>query len=77
MDLHLNDVPVQIELDTGASVSVLNQATYERISKNGAWPPLQPPQVKLKSYTGEAIPVLVTTTLTARCKAKERDVVVM
>ena len=77
MNLHLNDVPVQIELDTGASVSVLNQAIYERISKNGAWPPLQPPQVKLKSYTGEAIPVLITTTLTARCEAKECDVVVM
>ena len=76
MDLHLNDVHVQMELDTGASVSVLNQATYERISKNGALPPLQPPQVKLKSYTGEAIPVLGTTTLKARYKAKKCDVVV-
>ena len=27
MDLHLNDVPVQMEIDTGASVSVLSQAT--------------------------------------------------
>ena len=43
MDLYLNDVPVQMELDTGALVSVLNQATYDRISKNGAWPPLSTP----------------------------------
>ena len=55
MNISLNDVSVQMELDTGASVSVINKATYDRINVNGSLPPLQAPQVLLKSYTGEAI----------------------
>ena len=70
MNISLNDVSVQMELDTGASVSVINKATYDRINVNGSLPPLQAPQVLLKSYTGEAIPVLGTTTLRARYRDK-------
>ena len=75
MNISLNDVSVQMELDTGASVSVINKATYDRINVNGSLPPLQAPQVLLKSYTGEAIPILGTTTLRARYRDKMCNVV--
>ena len=75
MNISLNDVSVQMELNTGASVTVINKATYDRINVNGSLPPLQAPQVLLKSYTGEAIPVLGTTTLRARYRDKMCNVV--
>ena len=41
-----------MELDTGASLSLLNKATYEKI------PGLQPTDVQLKTYTGEVVQIL-------------------
>ena len=47
----VNNAPVQMELDTGASLSLLNKANYEKISGLQ----LQPTDVQLKTYTGEVI----------------------
>ena len=48
-----------LELDTGASVSVICEKTYEMICKESAADPLlQQTDVKLKTYTGEAITLL-------------------
>ena len=51
----LNDVPTDMEFDMGASLSVINQTTYSQISRGGS---LQKTEVKLKTYTGESIPVI-------------------
>ena len=55
-----------MELDTGASVSVLSNTTYLDLQRQGHALPLQPSPVKLKSYTGDTIPVLGCTTVQAR-----------
>lgn len=66
MDLLLSDIPIQMEFDTGASVSVINQATFERVNLKGTLLSLGLPQVQLRSYTGESIPMVATITLRAR-----------
>ena len=49
---------LQMELDTGAAVSVMSEATYKAVWNVENLPPLQPSQVYLHMYTGDTIPVL-------------------
>ena len=53
-----NQVPLRMELDTGAAVSVITQRTYWKITEQNHIQPLQHSDLKLKSYSGETIPVL-------------------
>ena len=57
-EVHMNSVPIKMELDTGASVSVVTHSTYQEIKDSAYIEPLQPTTVRLKTYTGEAITVL-------------------
>ena len=76
VDVTVNSVPVTMELDTGASVSVLSNSTYLDLHCQGHVGPLQPSSTELKSYTGDAIPVLGSTPLQARyCSGKQVSVV--
>ena len=51
----LNGVPLLMEVDTGASASMISAATYK--SALGSHPPLQPTNVQLRTYSGENIRV--------------------
>ena len=55
LDITLNNVPVKMELDTGAAVSVISETTYNRIRGKS---PLQPADIRLRTYTGDQIRVL-------------------
>ena len=57
VDIAINDKPTKMEIDTGASLTILSERTICE-----QWPELTvlPSQVKLHSYSGEAIPVLGT-----------------
>ena len=70
LDLLLNDVPVTMELDTGAAVSVINESTFDSIRQVPGDSPLYPAKSKLKSYTGQEIQVQGTTQLRVRYKDK-------
>ena len=52
----VNGAPLLMEVDTGATLSVISKATYDR-----AWreepPPLALSTARLRTYTGEEIPV--------------------
>ena len=75
LDLALNNVPVKVELDTGAAVSVISHSTYLNIcSQSQAVPALQPSLVKLKTYTGELIPIVGCASLQARYGTQVVDV---
>ena len=75
LDLALNNVPVKVELDTGAAVSVISHSTYLNIcSQSQAVPALQPSLVKLKTYTGESIPIVGCASLQARYGTQVVDV---
>ena len=56
VDLELCGRKNTMEIDTGASKTILNEATYERL--RDALGPLQTSKAVLTTYTGEKIPVL-------------------
>ena len=56
---------IAMEVDTGASVSIISEATYNKLwSKNQA-PHLQPSHVNLKTYTGKQLSILGVIEVTA------------
>ena len=59
VEVKLNGVPYLMELDTGASCSLISGATFEELKKRGAM--LTPSTAKLCTYTGEAIRVVGST----------------
>ena len=46
-----------MELDTGATYSVVTQMTYQKIAQQSRVGDLEPSDLKLKSYSGELITV--------------------
>ena len=52
VSLRVNQVETTMEVDTGASVSIVSKATYKKLWSGGNFP-LQPYDVKLCTYTGE------------------------
>ena len=53
----VNNVNLRMELDTGASVSIINEATYNQLWRQGRAPALRESHVKLKIYSGEQVAV--------------------
>ena len=66
VDVLLNGVPVQIELDTGASLAIINETTYNQVQKQSSVPQFQPTQHVLKSYSGHSIQLLGHLDITVR-----------
>lgn len=58
----INGRPVPMELDTGASVSVISESTYKTLLETSM--PLQPSSIRLRTYMGEGLPVLGVATVT-------------
>ena len=56
--LQLNQAPLQMEIDTGASASLISERTYRTLWPSDSAPPLQPSDIKLRTYTGEELTVL-------------------
>ena len=71
LDVTLNDVLVQMELDTGAAVSVINSATYNSLRQQTHVSPLQSTDTSLHTYTGAAIKVMGITKVRAKYGGKE------
>ena len=53
----INRVSVEMELDTGAAFTVITQMTYQKIAQQKHINCLEYSDLKLKSYSGELIPV--------------------
>ena len=52
----VNGAPLLMQVDTGATLSVISKATYDRAWREES-PPLAPSTARLRTYTGEEIPV--------------------
>ena len=65
-----NGMPVSLDVDTGAALTLVNQLTYERLMKHAEREShtcqLLPSGKLLRSYTGHSIPVLGTMEVEAR-----------
>ena len=66
----LNNVLVPMELDTGASLTVINKSTYNKIGAESV-SPIKESKVKLKIYTGKCIPILGTINVHVQYDAQE------
>jgi len=65
----INNASLEMEVDTGASVSIISEETYNRLwTPEDAPPPLQESCVKLRTYSGEQIGVKGSTTVTVKYK---------
>ena len=58
-ELLLNDAPVTMEIDTGATLSIMSKQKYLATwpSETDA-PPLRPSSTRLRTYTGESIHIV-------------------
>ncbi|CAI5640403.1 unnamed protein product [Oreochromis niloticus] len=56
--IQVNGKELQMEVDTGASASVISQATYHSLWHSGGAPARQATEISLRQYTGECIPLL-------------------
>ena len=68
----MNNLPVQMELDTGASLSLLNKQTYDKIPNLQ----LQPTDVQLKTCTGEVLQILGEAKVTVNYGEQTEQLVV-
>ena len=71
MTLLINDNSVQMEVNTGAAVSIINEATSQRVQQSTGDLTLEPATTKPKTYTGQDIAVLGVAPLTIRYKSKQ------
>ena len=55
--IKVNGKPVAMEIDTGASVTVVGEDTFKTIQEGDSSVELQRTTVRLRTYTGETIPV--------------------
>ncbi|CAB4004480.1 LOW QUALITY PROTEIN: uncharacterized protein K02A2.6-like [Paramuricea clavata] len=55
IDVELGGQPIRMELDTGATKTIISEETYNKLCKNLT--PLRKTTVVLSTYTGERIPV--------------------
>lgn len=69
----------QMELDTGAAVSVMSEQTYKTVWNAEKAPPIEPAQVQLHVYTGDTIHVLgvAKVTLNHRNQSKELPLLIV
>ena len=67
VNVQLNHTPLSMEVDTGASVSVISRKTYNKLWPSAQAPPLEYSDVRLQTYTGQALPVLGTVHLEVVC----------
>ena len=55
VQLQINGIPLSMEIDTGAAVSIISEQTQRNLFPTAT---LQPARIKLRTYTGEPMPVL-------------------
>ena len=53
--VQLNDATLEMEVDTGATSSIISSTTYHHLWKGGNAPKLHPSKKKLYTYTGELL----------------------
>jgi len=69
----INNASLEMEVDTGASVSIISEETYNHLWSQADAPPLQESSVKLKTYSGEQIHVKGSTTVTVIYKEETKQ----
>ena len=64
--VYLNEIPIKMELDTGVSLLTISSDNFKAITQQSRSSSLEKSAILLKTYTGESIKVLGTTSVNAR-----------
>ena len=73
VELTVNGASLTMEVDTGASVSLISENTYRTTWTAAKRPPLQPSDTRLYTYSGELIEVLGAITVTVCYKQQTKQ----
>ena len=73
VELTVNGAALTMEVDTGASVSLISDQTYRTTWTAAKRPPLQPSDTRLYTYSGELIEVLGTISVTVCYKQQTKQ----
>ena len=66
--VHINDKPVEMEVDTGASLTVINKSNFDQIQEKNKNLILQPTSIKFRTFTGEIMPALGQVNVSVKYK---------
>ena len=69
--MQIQDVPVQMEVDTGAALSIMSHHTYQATWTEQSVPPIQSTNAKLRTYTGETIDVVGAIDVDVKYQSKK------
>ena len=69
--MHINDKPVEMEVDTGASFTVISKSIFGQIQEENKNLSLQPTSVKFHTFTGEFVPTLRQVNVFVKCKDRK------
>ena len=70
--MKVNDKDLQMEVDTGASASVISEEVYGRLWNREDAPPLRPTMVTLSTYTGEKLALLGSISVDVQYQEQRR-----
>ena len=55
--MNINGAAITMEVDTGASVSIISESAYRNYWKKGQAPPIVPSSTNLKTYTSKELSI--------------------
>ena len=70
--LAVNGADLSMELDTGATLSIISEETYRKLFSAGKAPTLKASKAQLKTYTGEVIQILGEIEVKIQYKGQEK-----
>ena len=66
--MHINDKPVEIEVDTSASLTAISKSIFYQIQEKNKNLILQSTSVKFRSFTSETVPALGQANVSVKYK---------
>lgn len=74
MPMELDGVHIDMELDTGATISLISEATFQQLWGGAAGPTIRPSDVVLCGYSGDKVDVVGVTEVTAVYEGQQVNV---
>ena len=72
-EVQVNGSNLHMEIDTGAAVSLISEATYSRLWAGSSAPKLEPSDLKLRTYSGEELELVGEATVKVTYDQQEED----
>ncbi len=77
VDMQIDGHKVKLEIDTGCSLTVLNEETFKELRKSGKSTKIKQTGIKLETYTGQPIEVKGTSQVTVEYQEQKKTLPVV